>query len=160
MVEMIFALSQQDGRSAFLEHGDDAVDDALVTFLVFCKEAVSVLDTAAGPLGGNAEPRLSHDQLMLKRSARRLALGIHPVADWPKLHLGDGLATIALLRSGGEANEIARRHFRQNALKGECRQVVAFIDEDVTVSSNEIVYSFLLTRLCIIATSRRPLGLR
>src|ERR1700739_1476194 len=143
MVEMIFALSQQDGRSAFLEDGDDVVDDALVTFLVCCKDAVNVLDAAAGPLGGNAEPRLSHDQLMLKRSARRVALSIHPVTDGPKLHLGDGLVAIAPLRRGSEAGEIARLHLRQNTLKGKCRQVVAFIDEDVTVGSNEIVYSFL-----------------
>ena len=143
MVEVIFAFSQQDGRSAFLEHGDDVVDDALVTFPIFCKDAVSVLDTAAGPLGGNAESRLSHDQLMLKRSARRLALSIHPVADGPKLHLGDGLVAIAPLRRGGETDEIARLHLRQNTLEGERRQVVAFIDDDVTVRSNEIVDSFL-----------------
>src|SRR6185312_8127803 len=68
---------------------------------------------------------------------------IYSIADRPKLHLGNGLAAIAPLRRGGESDEIARRYFRKNALEGERRHVMAFIDNDVTVGSDDVINPFL-----------------
>lgn len=121
---------------------------------------IEILNGAAGPLRWCLELRFPHDEFMLKRSARRLILGIDSEADRSELHLRDGLSTVAMLRCSGEPQEVAGLDFRQDTLEGWGGHVMAFIDDHVPVFLDDIVHPFLSTRLCIMATSSLPFGLR
>ncbi len=76
---------------------------------------------------------------MVERAASGLALRIDPEDDGTELHLDDGLVPISPLRSGGQADEVARLHLGEYALERDCRQMVTFVDDDVSVPGDEII---------------------
>src|SRR6266702_1927212 len=79
-----------------------------------------------------------HDELVIERSAHSVAFPVHSEAHGSQLHLGDRMAPITTLLRGCKSNEVASLYLGKHALKGSCRNVVALIDDDLSVSSDEV----------------------
>ena len=97
---------------------------------------------------------------MVEGPARGVAFGIDSEADGTELHLRDRIVSVTPLQRCGEPDKVARLHLRQYALERYRWQVMTFIDDDVTVASDQVVNFVFAHEVLIMATSRQPLGLR
>src|ERR1035441_3995426 len=59
----------------------------------------------------------------------------------PTLHVDDGMVSIFTLGSCRQAEDVLRFHLLHHLLEGERRQMVALIDNDLTVLCDEILDS-------------------
>jgi len=137
--QVILSFCEQDGRAALMDGGDDVLDDTAVSGVVIRQHPVDLLDAGSCARSNQAESAIAHDESVIKRPVRGLASGVHPEANGAQLHLGDGLMSVAPLRCRGEPNDVARLHLGEYPLERDRWQMVALIDDDVPIVSDQIV---------------------
>src|SRR5260370_37896238 len=84
------------------------------------------------------------DELMSERPPRSLAFRIYPRSQRTQLHLCGRMASVAPPGRRRESEEIARFDLRQHTLERERRQMVTFIDNDMSVAGDEVIDSLLV----------------
>jgi hypothetical protein len=92
-----------------------------------------------GSRGVACDGRLAHDQPVLKGPAGGLAPGIHGELDGAELHLQDRVETVGPPRRGRQSGNEARLDLREDALEQHGRDVVALVDDNVTIPCDQVV---------------------
>ena len=81
---------------------------------------------------------------MFERVHFRHCLGAHAEPDRATLHIDNWMVPIFSCRGSGQTDDIFCFHLLHHLLKRKRRYVVAFIDDDLTVFSNKVLYGFFL----------------
>jgi hypothetical protein len=117
VLEVISALCEQDGRPALLERADDVVQDELVAWFFHNECPVDLLNAELRMLIGESEGCLAHDETVIERPARSLALRVDREAHGPQLHFEYRVVAIAPVRRGREADEMTGLDLREHPFK-------------------------------------------
>jgi hypothetical protein len=122
-----------------LQGANHIVKDELVTLAIGGDRGIEILDPGIWFEVRRPERSVSADESMLERAPRRLVLRVDGEPDGPALHVDDRLVPVAAVRRGGEACDVPRLHLAHDALEGSRGQVVAFVDDHVTVGRDDVV---------------------
>src|SRR6266849_1549968 len=121
---------------------DHIIEDELVALLVGCECGIQLLDPRR-LLARDLEPRLANYQPVSKGTLRRLALGIDDKANRAELHLGNRMMAIAALWRSRQADDVTGFRLGKHAFEGGGREMVALIDDHLTVVRDDIFDFFL-----------------
>ena len=86
----------------------------------------------------------SADQLVLELRSGFLALRMHRIPDRSALHMDDRLMPVAPIRRCRQTDNISRFDLVQDTLKGNSRQMMAFIHDHLTITGDHIT-DFILS---------------
>jgi hypothetical protein len=136
---MIPAFRQQDGRAALVDRPDDVIQDQIVSPLVGCQSTVDLLNPRLLRRPIQAERCFADEQFMAERPPCRLTLRVHREAHRPDLHSQDRVVPIAAVGRGREAQDVAGTHLTKHTLERNGRNVVALVDDDVSVAGHDVL---------------------
>ena len=100
---------------------------------------IDLLDPGSLRPSMEPEPGLTDDEPMRERSTSRLLLGVNRVPNRAKLVFQDRMMSIASLRRGGKSRDVTGSHLTHHSLEGYRRNMVALVDEHVTVGCDEVI---------------------
>jgi len=139
---MFLSFCQYDRRTAFLDDRDHFLANKPVSGLVihqFSAEVVELDSFIWMRLADRTECGRANEDMMLEWSSDRLAFCIHAVANRSALHEHDGVMPVFAGDCRGQSREILRLRTPRDLLEAERREVVAFVDDDVTVLGDAVV---------------------
>ena len=114
---MAFPLGEDNGGATLVQGADDVVEYQGIALLVVGENLVQALDRqVAGPLR-RLELGLPQDEPVVKLPSSGCRLLIRNESDGAKLHLKDGVMTIAVPRSRGQSGHVAGFDLGQNPLE-------------------------------------------
>ncbi len=134
---MVAALGQHDQRAALRREFERVAYDQFRSLLVVGECAVDLLDRRVGRERGGIEVGVAPHHAQCQPPRGRGCLMVDRVSHRPALHSDDGVVSVAAVRGGGEARDVARGRGLQDLLGRDGGNVVAFVDDDVAVPAEQ-----------------------
>ena len=140
---MIAALGQDHRPAAGFEAHQHVVEDAIIALLVLRESGIERGDLhgrLALEVGREPEAGLANRDLVAEGARGGLRLGIDAIAHRAALHEDDRMVAVLARDRRGEPQHVSRLRPPRDELEADGREMVALVDDQVTVVADEIAH--------------------
>ena len=137
-LEVLAPFGEDDWRTASPDQLCRLVGDQPCPVIIVCESAEDLLNRGVRGKHGGVEAGIAANDTQLQRMLLRRPLGDR-MSDGPALHCDDRMVSVASAESGGKARHVARRDGLQDPLGRHGGDVVALVDDHVTVVGQQFL---------------------
>jgi len=140
VLEVLGSAGQKKWRTAGVNGTDEVCGDHLVASRVISKRGVDIVNRDVIDFGCGSELCMARNHLMFERSCLGHRAGAHTEPSRAALHVDDRMVTVFSRRGRRETNDVLGLHLLHNLLEGKRRDMVALVDNHLTVLGDKILY--------------------